>query len=100
MSNSDLSILDSIHEHLLHDSHISELFPGLMNASNSLPDYNPISRFGDFSFGESLRSQREVKFEGTEPKKEELVGARASHAPSDFRKFRGVRRRPWGEVRG
>lgn len=96
MSNSDLFFLNSIHEHLLHDSDISDLFPS-MNPSSSMSDYNPGSRFVDFSFPESLTgSQREVELE-SEARNEELLVARATHAPSDFRKFRGVRRRPWGK---
>ncbi|KVH91252.1 ethylene-responsive transcription factor 13-like [Cynara cardunculus var. scolymus] len=59
MSDSDLSFLDSIHDHLLQDSKISE--------------------------------------GTTEKVKKELVVVDGTHAPSGWRKFRGVRRRPWGK---
>ncbi|KAL8210316.1 hypothetical protein R6Q57_007048 [Mikania cordata] len=74
MSASDLSFLDSIQNPLLHDSEISELFP----SASTLPAET---------------------FEGTleTAKKEEMNVADDTHAPPKWRKYRGVRRRPWGK---
>ncbi|KAM0008319.1 putative transcription factor AP2-EREBP family [Helianthus debilis subsp. tardiflorus] len=74
-SDSDLSFLDSIQTHILHDSDTSELFPV---TSTSLA----------------------VTLEGTSEKMKmqepDQVTAEGNHAPSEWRKFRGVRR-PWGK---
>ncbi|XP_071739752.1 ethylene-responsive transcription factor 1-like [Rutidosis leptorrhynchoides] len=82
MSESDLNFLDSIQHHLLYDSQISDLFP----ATSS------------FSSGE-FKNYPVVKQEASEEmKKQEVAHVESvTHAPQEFRKFRGVRRRPWGK---
>lgn len=85
MSESDLSFLDSIQHHLLYDSQISNLFPETSSGSS---DVAVSSEF----------EQPIVKLEKAEEvEKQELVVASETQAPQEFRKFRGVRRRPWGK---
>ncbi|KAI3498558.1 hypothetical protein L1887_34334 [Cichorium endivia] len=92
MSESDLSFLDSIHHHLLYDSQISSLF--LETSSGSTVSS---ATLGDLVVsGES--EQPVVKLETSEEvEKQNLEAGRGPHAPQEFRKFRGVRRRPWGK---
>ncbi|KAI3703256.1 hypothetical protein L1987_73193 [Smallanthus sonchifolius] len=75
MSNSDLLFLDSFQNHLPHDSGTSELFP----VTSTSPAMTTV--------------------EGASEKvtKEEMEVAEGDHVPSEWRKFRGVRRRPWGK---
>ncbi|XP_071709530.1 ethylene-responsive transcription factor 1A-like [Rutidosis leptorrhynchoides] len=81
MSESDLTFLDSIQHHLLYDSQITDLFPATSSGSS-----------GEF------KNYPVVKQEASEEvKKQEEVVESESHAPQEFRKFRGVRRRPWGK---
>ncbi|KAI7739255.1 hypothetical protein M8C21_031895 [Ambrosia artemisiifolia] len=72
-SEADLSFLDSIQTHILHNSDTSELFP----ATSTTP----------------------VTLEGISDnmKDEPDQVAKGNHAPPEWRKFRGVRRRPWGK---
>ncbi|XP_024962283.1 ethylene-responsive transcription factor 13-like [Cynara cardunculus var. scolymus] len=93
MSESDLSFLDSIQHHLLYDSQISDLFP----ATGSGPSSSGAATLGSVvvSGGGSV-VKHEIITEEVE-NQELVVGARGNHAPQEFRKFRGVRRRPWGK---
>ncbi|XP_076956728.1 ethylene-responsive transcription factor 2-like [Bidens hawaiensis] len=85
MSESDLTFLDSIQSHLLYDSQISDLFP----ATNGGLSDSVVS--GEFK-------QPVVKLEKVEEVgNQEVATVRETHAPQEFRKFRGVRRRPWGK---
>ncbi|KAI3743762.1 hypothetical protein L1987_56828 [Smallanthus sonchifolius] len=84
MSESDLSFLDSIQHHLLYDSQISDLFP----ATNS-----GLSGNGDVVVSGEFK-QPVVKLERVE---QEVGNQEIAVAPQEFRKFRGVRRRPWGK---
>ncbi|XP_076940779.1 ethylene-responsive transcription factor 2-like [Bidens hawaiensis] len=79
MSESDLSFLDSIQHHLLFDSQI----PDLMTSEFSGATVADVTFSGEFK-------QPVVKVERGE--NQELTVA-----PQEFRKFRGVRRRPWGK---
>ncbi|KAI3829147.1 hypothetical protein L1987_03263 [Smallanthus sonchifolius] len=77
MSNSDLSFLDSFQNHFPHDSGTSDLFP--------LTSTSPATTT-------TLEGASEKVI-----KKEEMEVAGGDHVPSEWRKFRGVRRRPWGK---
>ncbi|KAK9051591.1 hypothetical protein SSX86_028218 [Deinandra increscens subsp. villosa] len=87
MSESDLTFLDSIQHHLLYDSQISDLFPATTSATGATA----------VSGGPN---QPAVKIERPEQQVENLNKQdhdEAAHGPQEFRKFRGVRRRPWGK---
>ncbi|XP_076946625.1 ethylene-responsive transcription factor 2-like [Bidens hawaiensis] len=84
MSESDLTFLDSIQNHLLYDSQISDLFPA---TNGGLSDTVACGEF----------KQPVVKLEKVEVGNQEVAMVRETHAPQEFRKFRGVRRRPWGK---
>ncbi|KAD4982536.1 hypothetical protein E3N88_19207 [Mikania micrantha] len=98
MSESDLSFLDSIQHHLLYDSQISDLFPATNNGlSGEVAPDTVVS--GGYNFMQPV-----VKLETSEEvenNQEFVVGHDQSHdqahVPQEFRKFRGVRRRPWGK---
>ncbi|KAI3764783.1 hypothetical protein L2E82_14799 [Cichorium intybus] len=92
MSESDLSFLDSIHHHLLYDSQISSLFPETSSESTVSS-----ATLGDLVVSGECE-QPVVKLETSEEvEKQKLEAGRGTHAPQEFRKFRGVRRRPWGK---
>ncbi|PSS26394.1 Ethylene-responsive transcription factor [Actinidia chinensis var. chinensis] len=77
VSNTDFALLESIRRHLLEDSDISDFFSAT-DAPNTLPIYDPSRSF------ESIVEER--------------VGERSDHSPPvEWRKYRGVRRRPWGK---
>ncbi|XP_076932233.1 ethylene-responsive transcription factor 2-like [Bidens hawaiensis] len=76
MSESDLSFLDSIQHHLLFDSQIPDIFP-------------PTTEEEDVAFSGEFK-QPLVKVERAENQEFAV-------APQEFRKFRGVRQRPWGK---
>ncbi|KAK1424928.1 hypothetical protein QVD17_20269 [Tagetes erecta] len=86
MSESDLTFLDSIQNHLLYDSQIPDLFPASSN--------------GDAVVSDALK-QPVVKVEKVEQMKNQEFALGHDQAtynpPQEFRKFRGVRRRPWGK---
>ncbi|XP_060169179.1 ethylene-responsive transcription factor 13-like [Lycium barbarum] len=110
ISNSDdLSILENIKFHLLNDSdfsHILSMFdPCISNAE--IID-SPNSSFGSSASAEinggdmvttSINSpwERVDKMEHKEEPKKDHVVARGIHAPQDWNRYRGVRRRPWGK---
>ncbi|KAI3796698.1 hypothetical protein L1987_39377 [Smallanthus sonchifolius] len=85
MSESDLSFLDSIQHHLLYDSQISDLFPATSSGSTGNGD---VVVSGEFK-------QPAVKLERVD--QQEVENQEIAAAPQEFRKFRGVRRRPWGK---
>ncbi|OIT19461.1 PREDICTED: ethylene-responsive transcription factor 2-like [Nicotiana attenuata] len=105
-SFSDFNLLESIKQHLLIDSDFSEILSP-MSSNNALPD-SPSSCFGsspsaENSFEISLWDQN---FEETMPNLEKKceseeetkgnVAAREKNAPQDWRRYIGVKRRPWG----
>ncbi|KAL4585805.1 hypothetical protein LXL04_010431 [Taraxacum kok-saghyz] len=93
MSESDLSFLDSIQNHLLYDSQLSSLYPAMSSdqSSGSGATVGEVATSGEFHVpAVKLESSEEIE------KQEPDVG-REPHAPQEFRKFRGVRRRPWGK---
>lgn len=89
MSESDLSFLDSIQHHLLYDSQISDIFPGSSSSSSGS------TLLDNMTLNSGLKQQPAVKLEKIEEVHE--IRETQSHAPQEFRKFRGVRRRPWGK---
>nr|AUY62742.1 AP2/ERF transcription factor [Panax notoginseng] len=103
MLESDFCFLDSIHQRLISDTEFAEYFPPMISFAAS--NYGPNSSLGSFvsmenNIGKTLNvessSKKVVKLE-SEGKEREKVVQREVQAPSDLRRFRGVRRRPWGK---
>ncbi|KAD7117148.1 hypothetical protein E3N88_04416 [Mikania micrantha] len=89
MLESDLSFLESIQHHLLYDCQIPDLFP----ATNG-----GLSGNGEDMAVSDGFNPPEVKIERTEGvENQEFVAGDGTQPPQQYRKFRGVRRRPWGK---
>ncbi|KAI8024460.1 Ethylene-responsive transcription factor 13 [Camellia lanceoleosa] len=101
ISDSDFALLESIRRHLLDESDISKNFP-VMHPCNAPPVYDLSSSFTAFSFIENwqvmpLNINRSTEtMIGLGGKEEEAVGTH-DHVPPKWRRYRGVRRRPWGK---
>ncbi|XP_016511097.1 ethylene-responsive transcription factor 13-like [Nicotiana tabacum] len=104
ISDSDLSVLENIKFHLLNDTDFSQIFSTFDQCFSNAENINsPNSSFGssptaEISWGDMLTSINS----SWEPvnkleHKEEHVVARGVHAPQDWNRYRGVRRRPWGK---
>ncbi|PSS11847.1 Ethylene-responsive transcription factor [Actinidia chinensis var. chinensis] len=77
ISNSDFALLESIRRHLLDDDNISVIF-----SATGRPDAPPVhDQSQNF---ESMVEERKVAQGGHQP-------------PLEWRRYRGVRRRPWGK---
>nr|XP_009781920.1 PREDICTED: ethylene-responsive transcription factor 1-like [Nicotiana sylvestris] len=106
-SFSELDFLESIENHLLnYDSDFSGFF-STMSSSNALPN-SPSSSFGSSPSAESsldtslwdenfeeIIPHLEEKSESEEETKGHVV-AREKNATQDWRRYIGVKRRPWG----
>lgn len=93
ISNSDIILLDSIQSFLLNDSDFPDDFNSL-NPSSTLisssfwaQSYEELGLNQDF-IGNGL---------GCEGLDQRPEAARDDHAPQAWRRYRGVRRRPWGK---
>ncbi|KAL7238477.1 hypothetical protein ACSBR2_004554 [Camellia fascicularis] len=98
ISDSDFALLESIRRHLLDDSDISENFP-MMGPCNAPLVYDLSSSFTAcqaMQLNVDGSSEMMIAFGAKDVTEEEVV-ARGVHAPPDWRRYRGVRRRPWGE---
>jgi hypothetical protein len=94
-----MSLLDSIQHHLLNDNDdFSDIFPTLNSQLYSTrtppgPTSPPMVKEEeeeeasyDAPLGESAQQQQQPS-----------AASRGGHAPSEWRRYRGVRRRPWGK---
>ncbi|XP_016512690.1 ethylene-responsive transcription factor 13 [Nicotiana tabacum] len=108
ISDSDLSVLENIKFHLLNDNDFSQIYSTFDQCfSNAEIINSPDSSFGsspteEISWGDMLTSvnttwQRVDNLEYKEETKKNHVVARGVHAPQDWNRYRGVRRRPWGK---
>ncbi|CAN4125947.1 unnamed protein product [Withania somnifera] len=108
ISDSDLSLLESIKFHLVNDSDFSQIvsmFDSLI--SNTEIINSPNSSFGSSTSAADISWENRVtnihsqwervdKWEHEEVAKEEPIVTSGVHAPGDWNRYRGVRRRPWG----
>ncbi|KAK4379476.1 hypothetical protein RND71_001338 [Anisodus tanguticus] len=93
MNPADFPLLQSIQHHLLNDSDIPEIFSTIDSNSPSSSFSNSPSTENNFYYGELINPS--TTLEATE-KPKETVEASVAHAPQDWKRYRGVRRRPWG----
>ncbi|KAK4372114.1 hypothetical protein RND71_007498 [Anisodus tanguticus] len=98
MNPADFSLFQSIQHHLLNDSEIPEIFSAIdSNSPSSSSLSNSPSTETNFYYGElTPLINPSTTLEATE-KPKESVEASVSHAPQDWKQYRGVRRRPWGK---
>ncbi|PHU29563.1 Ethylene-responsive transcription factor 2 [Capsicum chinense] len=119
MNPNDFSLLQSIQHHLLNDSDIPDIFSTIdsnnsprSSFSNSpsttennfyygefTPLINPSTTENNFYYGEltPLINPCSTTTLGPTENPEETAAASVSHAPQDWKRYRGVRRRPWGK---
>ncbi|KAM3357576.1 ethylene-responsive transcription factor 13 [Capsicum galapagoense] len=119
MNPNDFSLLQSIQHHLLNDSDIPDIFSTIdsnnsprSSFSNSpsttennfyygefTPLINPSTTENNFYYGEltPLINPCSTTTLGHTENPEETAAASVSHAPQDWKRYRGVRRRPWGK---
>ena len=106
----DLSLLESIHHQLINDSDFSDIFLPISPCSTL--NYHPISSFSSFSsvencIDETFKADDETfvqtllkpSIQEEEEKQADVAGnACEDHSPRppEPRRFRGVRRRPFG----
>ncbi|CAK9147167.1 unnamed protein product [Ilex paraguariensis] len=96
ISQSDFAVLESIRDHLLNDSEFSDDF-STTSSSNTAPVDDPISRFSsELLPGSWVEKEMQFNVNHYPEMVEELVVASSSHAPPQWTRYRGVRRRPWG----
>ncbi|KAK1393961.1 Ethylene-responsive transcription factor 2 [Heracleum sosnowskyi] len=106
ISDSDLEVLESIRQHLLEDTYDSDCF--VNTRLSNVPIYQcDIVSFDDL-FGDEYNilseapcfNVDEIDFiecpEGEEVRIQEVVMPE-SHSPKDWKRYTGVRRRPWGK---
>ncbi|XP_009593489.1 ethylene-responsive transcription factor 13 [Nicotiana tabacum] len=103
MNSADLSLLESIQHHLLNDSNIPDIFSAMDSNSPSSTFSNSPSTENNFYYGELtplinptlVATEKFHEFEETN--NTETVAASVANAPQDWKRYRGVRRRPWGK---
>lgn len=103
LSDSDLTVLESLSKHLLDDSDFSESFSTISSCIDQIYEWD-IS-FGDLFFSENSSELQSFKLDCSSDNVEnlehegakEVAGARGRHAPQEWKRYRGVRRRPWGK---
>lgn len=101
----DLSLLESIHQQLVNDSDFSDIFLPISPCSTL--SYHPTSSFSSFSSvencidetfkAEECYEKTLVKPNHEEEEKQMDISVEDDHIQPEPRRFRGVRRRPWGK---
>ncbi|KAK4379473.1 hypothetical protein RND71_001335 [Anisodus tanguticus] len=97
-SFSDFDLLESIKQHLLNDSHFSEIFSPMSYSSNVELPNSPSSSFGSPSLENNFDNTSLGFHENSESEDQTRCPAVAheANAPQDLRRYIGVRRRQWG----
>ncbi|NP_001312506.1 ethylene-responsive transcription factor 14-like [Nicotiana tabacum] len=93
-SFSDVDFLDSIEHHLLNDSDFSNSFSP-MSSSNVATPNSPSSSFGSCLLDENIEETTILESQ-SEPE-EGGKAAREENTKQYWRRYIGVRRRPWGK---
>lgn len=110
LSQSNFTLLESINQFLLSDStDISDFFPATSSCCSIEPAVcSPSLSFTSPSSPENgsademplnldFRVAAFLESDNTDDSAAESAVARGTHAPQEWRRFRGVRRRPWGK---
>lgn len=97
LSSSDLAVLESIRQHLLEDpENISEYFP-TKTSCNVQTDEESIATFCNLILKENNREEA-GNAEHVDPQTtKKFDKALKAHTQSNWKRYRGVRRRPWGK---
>lgn len=95
MLKTDYSFLESVHQRLVDGTSFSEFFPSMISfgASNKLPTVENNSGKRKVDEYSSANIMLKLGIDDNEEKKK----VEALSAPTEVRKYRGVRRRPWGK---
>lgn len=97
LSSSDLAVLESIRQHLLEDpENISEYFP-TTSSCNARIDEQSITAFCDLIFEENNSEEVENVEHVDRRSTKEFDKALRAHTQLNWKRYRGVRRRPWGK---
>ncbi|CAN4125945.1 unnamed protein product [Withania somnifera] len=108
MNPADFSLLQSIQHHLLNDTDIPDIFSAIdsnNSPTSSFSNSPSTENNNNFYYGELTplinpssitTTTTTTTFEATE-KPEETVVPSVTHAPQDWKRYRGVRRRPHRE---
>ncbi|XP_027102822.1 ethylene-responsive transcription factor 2-like [Coffea arabica] len=109
--DSELALLASIEHHLLNDTDFSDIFPELYSFNdaevfNSSPSYGSSRDSGEVALNncEMNNASEDIPFKfgllGQEEVEQNITAAEvvapAENVSKDWRRYRGVRRRPWG----
>ncbi|OIT05898.1 ethylene-responsive transcription factor 13 [Nicotiana attenuata] len=96
-SFSDLDFLDSIEHHLLNDSDFSNSFSPISSSNVANPN-SPSSSFGSCLLDENIEETTTLESQ-SEPEEQTQGGraAREGNTKQNWRRYIGVRRRPWGK---
>nr|AUY63099.1 AP2/ERF transcription factor [Panax notoginseng] len=103
LSDSDFAVLESIRQHLLEDPDITDFFPTTSSCND--PIFGWDTSFGDLFLAENITQVPLFNGDYTSETVESLeydeiteaVEARGCNAPPEWKRYRGVRRRPWGK---
>ncbi|KAK1401442.1 Ethylene-responsive transcription factor 2 [Heracleum sosnowskyi] len=97
LSSSDLAVLESIRQHLFEDcENVSEYFP-TNSSCNVQIDEESIATFCNLILKENSL-QESGNAEHVDPHStKEFDKALKAHTQSNWKRYRGVRRRPWGK---
>ncbi|KAK1364602.1 ethylene-responsive transcription factor 13-like [Heracleum sosnowskyi] len=97
MLKTDYSFLESVHQRLVDGTSFSEFIPSMISfgASNYLPTTVENNSAGKRKMEDSSAAANIVPKLGTDSEEKKKVVA--LNGPTEVRKYRGVRRRPWGK---
>ncbi|XP_070042220.1 ethylene-responsive transcription factor 1A-like [Nicotiana tomentosiformis] len=95
-SFSDLDFLDSIDHHLLINSDFSNSFSP-MSSSNVATPNSPSSSFGSCLLDENIEETTPESQSKPEEQTQGGKAARERNTNQDWRRYIGVRQRPWGK---
>lgn len=90
LNDSDFAVLDSIREHLLNDADNFDFFS---NDCGSPVNNNNI----EISLNEDYSLEWVGILQNEDSPKEDSLEARGQNTPVEWKRYRGVRRRPWGK---
>nr|QNI23879.1 AP2/ERF transcription factor [Camptotheca acuminata] len=104
VSESDFAVLESIRQYLLSDSDFSDTFLAMSSTNASVFHSNSgfniqfsMENYAGMSSNVDDCAEPVIKSKGEVVQAGEPVAVREGCAPPEWRRYRGVRRRPWGK---